>query len=339
MKNTVYIGEFPPPYGGVTTKNMFIKKYIFYDQDISYLDLQKCKRNYLFGMYVVVRIVAAAILAQNIYIGLGLQKRVHFLLALLKGLGGKRALRRTTVFVMASTMPEYCAQHPDMVALLNLCHKLYFELETMFQEMEPFQLDNCALLPNCRNGSNAVPPHAIHTPLKLLFFSRVHPQKGVRVLFDMMDELDKRNIDYTLDFYGPVEPDFAAEFHEGIARYPRAAYKGLFASEKDNLFAKMNEYDVFLLPTTWPGESCCGAIVESKFAGIPAVVSDWHYNKELVQDGEGVVVERNEGKCFAEVIESIVEGTDSYNQMAARAFSSRVKFDFAYYRQSLLKDR
>ena len=338
MRKLVYIGEFPPPYGGVTTKNLNIKKYLLYDMDVAYVDLQRCKRNFLYIFYAITRVMLAVVLKQQIFIGLGMQRRVYMLLLFLKIFGGRNTLARTKIFVMASTLPEYCAQNPKFVALLKQCHKLYFELETMFEEIKPFQLTNYDLLPNCRNGCDAVPPHKMNTPLKLLFFSRIHPQKGVEILFAMMDELDKKNIAYTMDFYGPIEPDFAETFQQGIASHKKAAYKGAFDSKNDNVYRKMNEYDLFLLPTTWLGEGCCGAIVESKFAGIPAVVSDWHYNSELVREGEGFVVKEYSGCAFADVIISIAEGNISYDKMAEKAFLSRSKFDFAQYKEIMLND-
>ena len=45
-------------------------------------------------------------------------------------------------------------------------------------------------------------------------------------------------------------------------------------------------------------------------------------NKELVQDGEGVVVERNEGKCFAEVIEKLSHKEIDYKTLAESAYQS-----------------
>ena len=100
----------------------------------------------------------------------------------------------------------------------------------------------------------------------------------------------------------------------------------------------MNEYDLFLLPTKWEGEGSCGAIIESKFAGIPAVVSDWHYNSELVSEGEGIVVKEYSGCAFSDVIILIVEGNISYEKMAEKAFLSCSKFDFTHYKKVLLND-
>ena len=89
MKKMVYIGEFPPPYGGVTTKNLNIKKYLLYDMDVAYVDLQRCKRNLLYIFYAVTRVMLAVLLKQQIFIGLGMKRRINYLLVGIKLLGGK----------------------------------------------------------------------------------------------------------------------------------------------------------------------------------------------------------------------------------------------------------
>lgn len=44
-----------------------------------------------------------------------------------------------------------------------------------------------------------------------------------------------------------------------------------------------------LLPSKWSGEGVPGALVESKMAGIAAIVSDWNFNAEIVKnDSEGI---------------------------------------------------
>ena len=67
MRKLVYIGEFPPSYGGVTTKNLNIKKYLLYDMDVAYVDLQRCKRNFLYIFYAITRVMLAVVLKQQIF--------------------------------------------------------------------------------------------------------------------------------------------------------------------------------------------------------------------------------------------------------------------------------
>lgn len=52
-----------------------------------------------------------------------------------------------------------------------------------------------------------------------------------------------------------------------------------------DVYEELNNYDIMLLPTRWEGEGVSGALIESKMAGITAIVSDWHVNSETVRDG------------------------------------------------------
>lgn len=337
MKSILYIGEFPPPYGGVTLKNVFIKENIFFDMEVSYINLVKCKRNPLYLFWVMFSLVIAVMKKREIIIGVGTQERIHRLLSMIELLGGSGALARITIFVMASTLSEYCQQHKGIIPKLKHCKTLYLELETMVEEMSPFGLSNCRVLPNCRSSHQTMPPHALHTPLQLLFFSRVHRDKGVPLIFSALEELDRLGISYQFDFYGEIDGGYRDEFLTQLQKYDRACYCGIFDSAKENLYRKMNEYDLFILPTTWMGESCCGAIIESKMAGIPAIVSDWHYNSELVRENEGVVLRDLTSQCLADAIGELQQNPTHYERLAQGAFRSKSRYDFDTYREDIRK--
>lgn len=335
MRENLYIGEFPPPFGGVTTKNLLLRERAFSECNVTYLDLQEDKRKPWRIPKSVYQIFRAAKSDSCIWIGLGLQKRVHILLAAIERLGGSRALRRTSVVAMASTLSQYCGNHPEMVRRLRSCRAVYMELESMIEEMKPYLSDNLQLLPNCRDGRLACVPHELHDPIRLLFFSRIHPQKGVFILLDMAEILEQMGVSYQLDFYGPVDECCREEFLQRVNKSPNVSYCGLFDVRQKNLYKLEREYDVFLLPTTWIGESCCGAIVESKMAGIPAIVSDWHYNRELVREGEGIVLEELTGEVYAGTVKAIAENPKWYRSLAAAASQSRHRYDIDTYKDAL----
>ena len=45
---TLYIGEFPPPMGGVTVKNELLKNKVYNDSEMIFFDLYSCKKNPLY---------------------------------------------------------------------------------------------------------------------------------------------------------------------------------------------------------------------------------------------------------------------------------------------------
>jgi glycosyltransferase involved in cell wall biosynthesis len=123
-----------------------------------------------------------------------------------------------------------------------------------------------------------------------VFFSRVCREKGANIVLSAAGLLP----DIRFDVYGPIEDSFKAEFISGISDLPNVSYNGTFPSSGENIYAKLNEYDVLLLPTRWFAEGIPGILVESKIAALPAIVSNVAYNGEIITDGvNGIVLPEN----------------------------------------------
>lgn len=333
----IYIGEIPPPYGGITVKNELLLRKVFRGYEVDYIDVKE-KQIILF-IKLVMRFIKCRFCKKPIFIGIGGKRRLHKLLLLIYIFGGTKVLKCTSVIDMASTLSEYCEKNRSIIFLLERCAKVYMELNAMLEDMSQYKLVNCSLLPNCRDGLLARKPHEINMPVRLLFFSRINRAKGVPIVFEMAKELDDNDIEYSIDFWGEIDDiEYEDEFLENIKQHPKCKYCGIFDVVKDDLYKKMNEYDVFLLPTTWLGESCCGAIIESKMAGIPAIVNDWHYNKEMVLPGEGYVLDVLSGKSYAECIIRLIRDEDLYRNMAQKAYASRTRYDYDTYIAQIEKD-
>lgn len=86
MKKNLYIGEFPPPMGGVTVKNELIKNKIYNADDMDFFDLYSCKRNPL----NLLRLISKIICVKGIIIlGVGSNKRLERLMQIIKKTRGK----------------------------------------------------------------------------------------------------------------------------------------------------------------------------------------------------------------------------------------------------------
>ena len=76
-----------------------------------------------------------------------------------------------------------------------------------------------------------------------------------------------------------------------------------------------------------------GALVESKMAGIAAIVSDWNFNAEIVKnDSEGIVLK--------EKLSNVLNKINSQKMMELKvgAFESRKRYDIETYREQLLEE-
>lgn len=114
-------------------------------------------------------------------------------------------------------------------------------------------------------------------------------------------------------------------------------YHGVFDAVNNDIYQELNQYDIMLLPTRWEGEGVPGALVESKMAGITAIVSDWHVNGEVVRDGEeGIVLAEPTAEALATTVLKLCKDPERVSSLKEGAFSSRKRYCIDTYRQALI---
>lgn len=335
MKRILYIGEFPPPVGGVTIKNDLLKKYVFTDMFMEFYNLYDCKNNVLNIFSLIKKILCAT----GFIIGVGSNKRLTCLLQLIKVLKGKNKLTDCIIFMMGSTLQDYCKSHLVTTSLLKEVKCIYTESFTINNQFNVLGINNTKYFPNCRIDLSVLKEkhRSKGEPLKLLFFSKICEEKGVDILFSVLDEIQEVNYKITLDFYGIIAPLYQEKFKKSIKKYEKKCrYCGVFKSSEEDIYTKLHEYDLLLFPSTWKGEGVAGILVESKMAGIPCIVTDNNFNKEVVADKqEGIVISGNLIYGFKEAILKLYEDETYYNSLATGAYLSRKRYDISRYRSEL----
>ena len=92
-------------------------------------------------------------------------------------------------------------------------------------------------------------------------------------------------------FYGEIRKDYEQEFRCAVHGISNVTYHGVFSGSTDAVYRELGQYDVLLLPTRWKAEGLPGILVEAKIAGVPAVVSDHNFNREIVEHNcDGIVI-------------------------------------------------
>ena len=338
MKRNLYIGEFPPPMGGVTVKNALIKRYIYYNSNIDYFDLYSCKRNPINFMSLFFKLIAVD---GNIIFGVGQNKRLKLLLQLIRYFKGKKKLSDCSIIMMGSTLQLYSKNNSKIRTYLQHVKGIYTESNIINQDFAAQGIFQTFYFPNCR----ALSPKSYggkvlkKESMRLVFFSRVCKEKGAHYLFEIITSLNEAGIPVELDFYGVIAPEYKTEFENSIKNTPNTVYRGIFDSSKDDVYKKLHEYDLLLFPTTWKGEGVAGILIESKFAGIPSIVTNHNYNSEVVLDGkEGKTVSTNDiVNDFVRIIIDLYNDEQSYKKLAEGAWQSRKRYDIENYKNILLK--
>ncbi|MCF8018802.1 MAG: glycosyltransferase [Vallitaleaceae bacterium] len=324
MKTFIYFGKFPPPYGGVTVKNKLlfdklssmvtISQSGYYNQDAG-----KFSR---FSAFIKELLLNKK---RGLVIGISqdsLKKVTLFLYAL-----NPKLMGMSVVMVMGGTFPELVKSSPKLQVALTAYKAIYVEAEGMKKQLNLMGVENVFIFPNCREryiGTQVGHGTEAEGQLKCLFFSLISKDKGVDVVLEAASILKNRQINFSIDFYGPISPDYEAAFLEAVNQQASLNYNGLFKSKgKGDVYEKMQAYDLFLFPTKWKNEGVPGALVEAKFSGLPAIVSDLNYNSEIVEDGvSGVVLKENTPEALARSIERLSQNRKVLEAMKMGARTS-----------------
>ena len=157
-------------------------------------------------------------------------------------------------------------------------------------------------------------------------------------MFEVVDRLNEMDVPVELDFYGVIGMEYETEFKTSVESHENVQYKGVFDSSKDDVYKKLNEYDLLVFPTTWQGEGVAGILVESKIAGIPAIVTDHNYNGEVViNDKEGIVISpENIVDGFVESIRMLQRDKVLFERLAQGAYKSKDRYEIENYRAVLM---
>ena len=136
-------------------------------------------------------------------------------------------------------------------------------------------------------------------PLRLLFLSRVHPKKGLPLLFEALARLGREGRAVTLDVVGGGDEAYVRELQaraaaEGVG--DRVRFRGeLLGEAKAEAFANA---DVYVLPSS--NENFGIAVAEAMAASLPVVISDQvGLASDVVEANAGLVTPLDAGALTA----------------------------------------
>ena len=175
----------------------------------------------------------------------------------------------------AKTKLRECAKQIDMI---------YPESVTLKEELESIGIKNVKVMANFKNIEPFLYDEInkeFNKPYNICFFSRVTPQKGVDDLINAVKEINKNEIKYILDIYGPIYEPYKEEFLKCIEP-PYINYKGVVEHDRGKYILK--DYYLHIFPTKYPGDGVPGSVVESYMAGLPVIASCWPSCRDVIDD-------------------------------------------------------
>ena len=205
----VFVGELPPPYGGVAVKDKLMFQQIYEPSGVKMINLVECKWKPWKTPIVGGNLIASLLRAEHVIIGVGTSRRCKIIMSLRKILKGNRGLTTTHMIVMGGNLQNVTKEDKSLCNLLKKCGSLWVETNGMKQSLEEQGLKNIKIFPNCRTDSNSLAPQNVEKTIKYVYFSRICEEKGVDEITDAVKE---SNGQWTVDFYGEVATEYKDKF-------------------------------------------------------------------------------------------------------------------------------
>ena len=212
----------------------------------------------------------------------------------------RKAMERSVMLVMSGIVEDIIQAGAEYMSMFSTYSRVYVEFPGMVRKLTDAGVTNAAVYPNGRPRPQFLEPiRPGNDPLRCVFFSQIEPEKGV----DRILQAAKKLPDIQFDFYGRIVPEYEDEFLAEISDRENARYNGIFTGDSQVVYRELNQYDVLLLPTRCKTEGLPGILIEAKIAGIPVIISDINYNREIVTDGvDGFVLDADTVQCLEDAL-------------------------------------
>lgn len=290
----LFIGEFPPPSGGITILvellySALVKKEGINITKIDFVQLRK-KPDEISLPKVLDNIISFFIFTINVLLKVPFCNIVTFHTP-----SNKIYLHGLWVLIISKFFNKWIVirkfggtdinsysflKRKIALFVLRYCDSYLCETKELVKISKNDGVEHTYWFPNHRNMPNSSTIPNREKCKKIIFLGLVRKEKGVEDLCNALKEI--KNI--TLDIYGPLYGDIKESFFE---YFSNVSYRG--ALKKQEIFETLRKFDALILPSYREGYP--GVILEAFGAGLPVIASGLSGIKEIVDNGCGILVE------------------------------------------------
>lgn len=170
--------------------------------------------------------------------------------------------------------------------MLSRIKGIYVQTDNLHSDLQKYKFKNVHTLNNFRMIKYPVLElESNHNEtIKLVFMARVHPLKGVDLLFELDKALKKAGIhNAIIDIYGPLFKPYENEF---LSKIDNSSVKYCGIIEPADIYNVLQKYDLMLFPTKYYTEGFPGTILDSYISGVPVIATKWLNAEEFIDDNE-----------------------------------------------------
>ena len=210
--------------------------------------------------------------------------------------------------VVGGWLFDFLKNKPIHCYMLKNINGIYVETEYLLTNLKKYNFKNLHKLYNFRvvDIDKIKPSKNISTEIKLVFMARVHPMKGVDLLFDIDKRIKKIGIkNVSIDIYGQILESYKIEF---LKKIESSGINYCGAIDPSDIYSILPLYDLMLFPTKYYTEGFPGTVLDAYISGLPVIATDWVNAKEFILDEEtGCIVDFNNESDYIEAVIKLIE--------------------------------
>ena len=207
---------------------------------------------------------------------------------------------------------DYFQQGRFDAKVYNQLKAIYVQNPIMVKVLKECGVNNVFYVPNSKR-INYLPTFHDNKGLvtKFVFLSRIHPEKGCLEIIEVARQLNSQGLEHSfiIDFYGAIALDFERPFIDMIESCPNVNYMGFLDLYNHEGYDRLSTYDVMLFPTYYDGEAFPGVVIDAFIAGLPVIASDWHFNKEIIDEEVGILVKPKDIATLMNAMAAVINKT------------------------------
>ena len=239
-----------------------------------------------------------------------------------------RLQRDVYYWVVGSGFPRRIKDRSLNATHYKYLKKIIVQSPEMVRDLEEAGLKNAIFVPNSKPIFDIDISSFSNDKVRFVFLSRILQTKGVDYIIRCAQRLNDIGFAnrFSIDFYGIY--DEYPEFINNIKSVHNIKYNGLLDLTQKTGYEILSKYDAMLFPTFYDGEGFPGVIIDAFISGLPVLATDWHCNKDIVEDNKtGFIIPPQDEEALYNKMKVIIDNDNSLKSMRVNCQKEAWKYD------------
>lgn len=311
------------PFSGDVAKNrLFLNKFSEFFDCIYAFDTMKCRKS----LFELIKMLIYLVFVRNAKVIISCEISASKVIDLLYYL---KFQKDVFYWVVGSGFVDRIKDGSISPKHYHFLKAILVQSPKMVEALEKAGLNNAIYIPNSKPIYYIPLLAHDYNSTRFVYLSRILPEKGTEYILDCIEKLNKEGFSdkVSMTFYGVVSESYK-NFKERVESIPNVEYKGKLNLTSIDGYRTLSSYDMMLFPTFYEGEGFPGVFIDAFIAGLPVIASDWHYNSEVIKNGEtGYIIPTQDKETLYSMMKYVIESRDIIEPLRKKCKDEAQKYD------------